>query len=384
MKPKAAGKGHPGGKHPGKVDFSQAPFLAIWETTQSCALACRHCRAEAILGRHPGELSTEEGKRLIESAARMKTPIFILSGGDPFNRPDLEELIAHGKKSGLRMGTIPAATSNMTLERMQRVKEAGCDQLAFSIDGPAAALHDDFRGIPGAFEKTLEGIRIAHEVGLPLQVNTTFAAWNFQYLDQLVELVRGLGVVFWEVFFLIPMGRGKSVESITAEQFEIVFERLHRLNEEESFIIKLTEAPHYRRFVIHKERAAASSAEEAGKRIKHILARPRGVKGSLGMSPQAVNAGKGFVFIDHFGAVFPSGFLPISVGNVRQTPLPELYRESPLFQDLRDPKKLKGKCGACEFAGICAGSRARAYAVTGDPFASDPFCAYVPPGCDGD
>ncbi len=384
MKPKVSGKGHPGGKHPGRVDFSQAPFLVIWETTQSCALACRHCRAEAILGRNPGELSTDEGKRILDQTAQMKTPIFILSGGDPFNRPDLEELIAHGKKIGLRMGTIPAATSNMTLERMKSVKDAGCDQLAFSIDGPTAALHDDFRGVPGAFEKTMEGIRIAHKVGLPLQINTTFAAWNYRYLDKMVELIRTLGVVFWEVFFLIPMGRGKSVESLTAEQFETVFERCHKLNEEEDFIIKLTEAPHYRRFVIQKERAAASSSEETSKRIKHILARPRGVKGSMGMSPQAVNAGKGFVFIDHLGTVFPSGFLPISVGNVRETPLPELYRETSLFKELRDPKKLKGKCGACEFAGVCAGSRARAYALTGDHLASDPFCVYVPPGYDGD
>ncbi len=359
--------GHPG---LGRTDFSKTPFLAIWETTRSCALACKHCRASALLGRDPDELSTDEGKRLLDSAADMGTPIFILSGGDPLNRPDLAELVRHGKSRGLRMGTIPAATENLTRSRISELKDAGIDQIAFSIDGPTAELHDSFRKVPGSFAKTLEGVGFVRDAGVPLQINTCLAAWNFSLLEDLVTLVSSLGVVFWEVFFLIPTGRGKELESLTAEQFELAFDRLHRLNNEQNFIIKLTEAPHYRRFVMQRERSA--------EQVRRIIARPRGVDGAIGMSPEAVNSGKGFLFIDYRGDICPSGFLPIPAGNVRRDSLAGVYRDHPLFRDLRDPSKLKGKCGLCEFASVCAGSRARAHAVTGDHLESDPYCSYIP------
>lgn len=361
--------------HPERVDFSQAPFLVIWETTRSCALACAHCRASAILGRDPRELSTEEGKALLEDAAGMGCPIFILSGGDPLNRPDLDELIGHGKAAGLRMGTIPAATASLTEARVRRLKDAGLDQMALSLDGPTAELHDRFRGMPGAFELTIRAAGWARAAGLPLQVNTVLASWNLPFLEQIVELVSSLRIVFWEVFFLIPVGRGSALASITPEEFERVFERLHRLNGERDFVIKLTEAPHYRRFVIQKETPGGGAVAE---RVARVIARPRGVGGTLGLSPEAVNAGKGFAFVDHIGSVYPSGFLPIETGNVRERKLSDLYRKHPLFMRLRDPKALSGKCGACEFSRICGGSRARAAAVTGDPLASDPYCVYQP------
>ncbi len=360
---------------PKRVDFAQAPFLVIWETTRSCGLACRHCRAEAILGRDPGELTTAEAKSLIDQTADMGTPIFVLSGGDALMRPDLEELIAHGKGRGLRMATIPAATPLLTRERIQKLKDAGVDQLAFSIDGPNAELHDGFRGVKGSFAKTMEGIAFAHEAGIPLQINTVFAAWNYPHLDELVALVRSLGVVFWEVFFLIPMGRGSAMRSLTAEQFETVFDRMQRLSREESFIVKLTEGQHYRRFLAQNKRVqAAVAAAPAHPGARPPAHTPRGI----GMSPQAVNSGKGFAFVDHRGNICPSGFLAIPAGNVRTHRLAEVYRGAPIFRELRDPKALKGKCGRCQFLSICGGSRARAYAVTGDYLASDPFCAYEP------
>ncbi|MBI5244918.1 MAG: TIGR04053 family radical SAM/SPASM domain-containing protein [Elusimicrobia bacterium] len=366
--------GHPGGPR-APTDFSRAPFLAIWETTRSCALACAHCRASAILGRDPRELTTAEGKDVLDQAAGMGTPIFILSGGDPLNRPDLEGLVRHGKARGLRMGTIPAATDNIAPERIRGLKDAGLDQVAFSLDAPTAPVHDDMRGIPGSFDKTLRAVDIAHQAGLPVQINTCLAARNFEHLEGMVRLVKKLDIVFWEVFFLVPIGRGAALQSISAEQFEAAFERLHRLNSEAEFVIKLTEAPHYRRYVIEKEQAAEG---DSAKRIQCVLARERGIKGAIGLSPQAVNAGKGFLFIDHLGDICPSGFLPIPAGNVRKDKLADVYRNSPLFRDLRDAKKLKGKCGCCEFAEVCSGSRARAYAVTGDYLAEEPFCAYVP------
>jgi radical SAM protein len=365
------------GGHPGRVDFSHAPFLIIWETTRSCGLACQHCRADAILRRDPRELDTAQGKDILDQAAAMGTPIVILSGGDPLNRTDIEELVAHGKSRGLRMGTIPAATGNLTRERVRGLKEAGLDQIAFSLDGPTAELHDAFRGVAGSFDKTLEGISYAHEAGLPLQINTCFASWNFKHLNAMVALVRSLGVVFWEVFFLIPIGRGENLGALTPDQFEEVFERMHRLNAEEKFIIKLTEAQHYRRFVVQKERAVGG---DVGDRVKNILARPRGVQGGVGMSPQTVNSGKGFMFIDHTGDICPSGFLPIPCGNVRTHRIAQVYRESSLFKQLRDPSLLKGRCGVCEYANLCGGSRARAHAMTGDYLETDPGCSYQPAG----
>lgn len=360
----------------GAVDFSCAPFLVIWETTRSCGLACKHCRAEAILRQDPSELNTAEGKHLMSQVAEMGTPIFILSGGDPLNRRDLEDLIRHGKNRGLRLGTIPAATENLSRDRVHSLRKAGLDQIAFSLDGPTAGPHDSFRGVAGSFARTMQGIAYAHEAGIPLQINTCFGKWNFRYLEDMVALIRSLQVAFWEVFFLIPMGRGQNLESLSAEEFEVVFERMHRLNHEDSLVVKLTEAPHYRRFVIQKE--LASPEGNVNERIRHILARPRGIKGGMGMSPQAVNSGKGFAFIDHVGNICPSGFLPIPAGNIREQNLADVYRNSGLFRKLRDSSYLSGKCGACEFAVICAGSRARAHAVTGDYLADDPSCAYLP------
>ncbi|MFI5345566.1 MAG: TIGR04053 family radical SAM/SPASM domain-containing protein [Elusimicrobiota bacterium] len=374
MHPHARG-GAPSAR-PLAVDFDHAPFLVIWETTRSCGLACKHCRAEAILGRDPGELTTEEGKDLLSQIAAMGTPIAVLSGGDPLNRPDLEELVRHGKSVGLRMGTIPAATANLTRERVRALADAGLDQIAFSLDGPTAAAHDSFRQVAGSFAKTLEGAAYAREAGLPLQINTCFATWNLPHLEEMVKLISSLGVAFWEVFFLVPMGRGRAMECLTAEQFEAVFARLHRLNDEVPFVVKITEAQHYRRHVILKETEGHPGG--AAERIKHILARPRGVAGGMGLSPQAVNSGKGFAFVDYRGAICPSGFLPVPAGHIRKDRLADVYRDSPLFRDLRDPRKLKGKCGVCEFAAVCGGSRARAYAMTGDYLETDPFCAYEP------
>ena len=364
------------------MDFGIAPFLAIWETTRACGLACRHCRAEAAQARNPDELSTQDGKRLLDEIAAMGTSIVILSGGDPLERPDLEELIRHAKMGGLRVGTIPAATGKLSRSRIGSLRDAGLDQLAVSLDGPTAAAHDDFRKTPGSFDRTLQGAAFAHEAGLPLQVNTCFGGWNFEQFEEMAGLVQRLDAVFWEVFFLVPMGRGRELKGLAPAQYEFLFARLHLLARERRFIVKVTEAQHYRRFVIQKE-SAHGEPEKAKERVREILARPRGAGNSLGMSPEAVNSGKGFVFIDHVGEVYPSGFLPIRAGNVKTDSLAQAYRESPLFKELRAPDRLKGRCGACEFRSVCGGSRARAYAATGDYLEDDPCCGYLPEGYGG-
>jgi radical SAM protein len=367
--------------HHSEVNFDKAPFLVIWETTRACALTCKHCRAEAMTQRDPRELSTEEGMRLLDETAEMKTPIFIFSGGDALNREDLGELIQHGKGLGLRMGAIPAASSLLTAERVLSLKDAGLSQIAFSLDAPTAELHDRFRGVEGAFTRTLGGVAFAHRAGLPVQINTCIAAWNYPHLEAMIQLMHSLDIAFWEVFFLVPMGRGANMEAITPDQYEIVFSRLHRLNDEAKFVIKVTEAQHYRRFVIQKEMANYSGGEdvkELHSRIEFILGRPRGIQGGMGLSPQSVNSGKGIVFVDHIGNIYPSGFLPIAAGNLREQKLTDIYRQAPLFKRLRDYRLLKGKCGRCEYSLICGGSRARAFAASGDALAEDPSCAYIP------
>jgi radical SAM protein len=365
---------------PALVDFSRAPFLVIWETTQACGLACRHCRASARPFRDVGELTTIEGFRVLDEIAAMGTPLVVLSGGDPLNRPDLMELIRHGKSLGLRVATIPAATEALTREVVQELKDAGLDQMALSLDYPRAALHDDFRGVRGAFEKTLAAAGWAREAGLPLQINTTVAAETAPYLEEMAGLVEELGVVFWEVFFLVPTGRGAVLSGLAPQEHERVFDLLYRTQKKGSFIVKVTEAPHYRRHVALRERPAEGGRDRPAGPVSmpRLLTTSEGPGHTVGLAPRGVNAGNGFLFVSHRGDLYPSGFLPLSVGNVRTLPLADAYRESDLFRALRDPERLQERCGRCEFRSICGGSRARAFAMTGSLFAADPWCTYEP------
>jgi AdoMet-dependent heme synthase len=354
------------------TDFDQRPFLAIWEVTQACDLACVHCRASAQPERHPMELSTEEGKALIDQIAALEVPVFVLTGGDPIKRPDLFELIAHARRVGVRVSLTPSATPLLTREVVFRLKEAGLARMAVSMDGASAATHDAWRGMSGSFARTLDAVRWANEAGLPVQINTTFSRRNIGEIDDLVALMEQLKIALWSVFFLVPTGRGKLNELLSAEEFEQVFARLHALSQTATFDIKTTEAQHYRRYLL-QQRAA-------GRRVRSTDLAPVRAPDSIGRAPRGLNDGKGFVFISHTGEVFPSGFLPLAAGNVREQSLERIYRESPLFLDLRDPGRLQGKCGACEFKNICGGSRSRAYALTGNPFAEEPCCSYVPRG----
>lgn len=353
------------------VDFNERPFLAIWEVTQACDLACVHCRASAQPERHPMELSTDEGKRLIDEIAAMRVPVFVLTGGDPIKRPDLFELIGHAGRMGVRVSLTPSATPLLTRDVVVRLKEAGLARLAVSMDGASAATHDALRGLSGSFARTLDAVCWANEANLPVQINTTFSRRNIGEIDAIVALMESLKITLWSVFFLVPTGRGKLNDLLNAEEFEQVFARLHALSRTASFDIKTTEAQHYRRYLLEQRAAERKAGAPA---IAEKL------PDSIGRAPRGLNDGKGFVFISHTGEVFPSGFLPVASGNIRQQPLATIYRESPLFRGLRDPGRLEGKCGACEFKQICGGSRARSYALTGNPYAEEPCCSYVPRG----
>jgi AdoMet-dependent heme synthase len=367
----------PAGGHPmANIDFDQSPFLVIWETTQACDLACKHCRAEAQPNRHPDELSTAEAKKLLEDVRRFGPIIFVFSGGDCMKRRDIVELIEYGSGLGLRMAITPATTPLTTREELQAMKDAGLSRLAISLDGSHPGIHDEFRQVAGSFEHGLRILRTSQEIGLSTQVNTVVAKHNLDDFEDLIALMTEVGIVFWEVFFLIPMGRARPEDVASAEQFEAVFDRLYELSKTAPFDIKATAAPQYSRVVLQKKVAERRAGEGD---VTDVLT--DGVAFSLtdGIGrARGVNDGDGFLFVSHTGDIYPSGFLPVSGGNIRKDDLLEVYRDAPLFRQLRDRSNLKGKCNVCEYRPVCGGSRARAYAVTGDYLESEPFCAHVP------
>ncbi len=357
-----------------RIDLDERPFIVIWETTQACDLACVHCRACAQPLRSALELNTEEAKRLVDEVRQLEAPVLVLTGGDPLKRPDIFELVEYASTNGVRISLTPSATPLLTREAIRRLKGCGLARLAVSLDGPDAQVHDAFRRVSGSYDWTLSAVRRAREVGLPVQINTTITRHNLQYLDAMIALLGQLDIVLWSVFFLVPTGRGSAIDLISAEEFEFVFEKLYETSRQVSFDIKSTEAQHYRRFRLQRR------TEEKRRGNSHPLSPllGTGTPDGIGRAPRGINDGKGFVFISHLGEVFPSGFLPVSAGNVRKQSLTELYRRSPLFMALRDSSNLKGKCGVCEFREVCGGSRARAYALTGDPFAEEPCCIWQP------
>jgi radical SAM protein len=334
---------------------------------------CVHCRACAQPIRSNLELSTDEAKHLIDEVAALKAPVFVLTGGDPLKRPDIFELVEYASTHGVRISLTPSATPLLTQEAIHKLKQCGLARLAISLDGPSAEIHDAFRRVPGSYDWTLGAVRWAREIGLPVQINTTITRHNLQYLDSMIALLDQLDIVLWSVFFLVPTGRGSTIDLISAEEFEQVFDRLYQTSRRVKFDIKSTEAQHYRRFLLQRR------TEEKRKGNGQSLPPMLGTSTADGIGrARGINDGKGFVFISHLGEVFPSGFLPVSAGNIRKQLLTELYRHSPLFVSLRDSKNLKGKCGICEFREICGGSRARAYALTGDVFAEEPCCTWQP------
>ena len=345
------------------VDTDERPFVLIWEVTQACELACEHCRADATPNRHPDELTTAEGKALLDDVRRFGDgQLVVLSGGDPLAREDTVEFVEYGTNIGLRMTVTPSGTRSLSTAAVQALADAGVKQLAVSIDGATPESHDSFRGEAGSFEETVRAARDAHEAGVPLQVNTTVCSQTVDDLPAIRDLVRDLGAVLWSVFFLVPVGRGRVLDPISPERAEDVMAFLDEVSREEEFGVKTTEAPHFRRV-----RAQAAQERDGG-------------------GPQrrgGITAGDGFAFVSHTGDVYPSGFLPEPAGNVREQSVVDVYRNSDLFEALRRKDDLQGKCGACSFRHVCGGSRSRAYAVTGDPMASDPLCPYVPEGYDG-
>ena len=347
----------PGHPHTGAVDFSERPFILFWEVTRACALACRHCRAVAQPQAHPQELTHDEALALLDAIAELNPPMLVLTGGDPMMRRDIFDLIRHATAKGLRVSLSPAATARLLHTDFAALKEAGVVSLSLSLDGASQATHDAFRGVPHTFERTLEAARRAKEAGIMLQVNTTLSRTTLPELDGFIELMKEVQPDVWSVFVLVPTGRATLDELPSAQELEAVWQRLESLRGTLPFAVKTTEGHQYRRVLMQAARTNGAQPP------RHLI---------------PTRDGKGVLFISHTGEIQPSGFLPLTAGNVRTDDLATVYRTHPLFVELRNDDALGGKCGKCEYRHLCGGSRSRAYGATGDMMAAEPLCPYIP------
>jgi len=359
--------------HMVQADFNLAPFTIAWEVTRACAYACVHCRADAMHTPDPNELNTEEALRLIDRLAEFGSPILVFTGGDPMMRRDLHELIAYATQKGLRCSLTPTATALPTTARLEKVRDAGIRRIALSLDAPRPEIHDSFRQVPGSWQRTIDILHRAQSIGLSVQVNTTVAKHNVDILDEMIPFLQEVGAVQWSLFFLVPTGRAQASNMISAEEHERVFNWLYDLSKNAPFDIKSTAAPMYRRVAIERKRA-----EQGGDKAVTFQGAGFQYADGLNRPTRGVNDGNGFLFISHVGDIQPSGFLPLTAGNVRSDDVIDVYRHSQLFTDLRTPDKIKGRCGVCEYHDVCGGQRGRAYGITGDYLESDPACVYIP------
>jgi radical SAM protein len=352
--------------HHAPRDYSRTPLNVYWEMTQACALACRHCRAEALSTPHPMELTFDEGVDFLKQILEFGDPLpqLILTGGDPLARSDLFELIDQARRLGIGVSITPAATSAIVRDVLVRLKEHSVEGLGLSLDGSRRELHDSIRGVPGTFDRTIQAMRWAQELNMPLQVNTLVSAETAGDVPAIYELLKPLGVTRWSLFFLISVGRGKVLQPLSQEDSETLMTWVYTTSNQAPFIVATTEAPSYRRVVLEQMRTEGLT----GERVKRSGA-TRGF---------GIRDGHGIVFVSSTGDICPAGFLPLVTGNVRKDPLVSVYRNAPLFRSLHDPAQFEGRCGVCEFHALCGGSRARAFAATGNPLASDPFCIYEP------
>ncbi len=383
------------------IDLSKRPFIIFWELTRACLLACKHCRAKAQTKPHPDELTTEEAFRVVDQIVEFGEPypLVIITGGDPLMRKDLFEILEYVVSKGLRVAIAFSGTKLATKEKIERMKEIGVARIAISLDGSNSEIHDYFRGKTGTFETSLRILKDAKDVGISRQINTTVTTFNIFDLPNIMKICLENEVALWDVFFVVPTGRAKVEMMPSAQEFEDVLCWLYDVSKETPLNVKSSAACHLRRIEYMrdhgiydlplgetyrklKERLEEIKRElglEGYRKDKKIVAGAHGRSLADGIRRMTgITDGRGMFFISHIGEVYPSGFLPLVAGNVRESTLKEIYMNSPIFRDLKDPNRLKGKCGKCEYRFICGGSRARAYAMTGDYLAPEPRCIYVP------
>ncbi|MET1128724.1 MAG: TIGR04053 family radical SAM/SPASM domain-containing protein [Thermoproteota archaeon] len=374
----------------GSVDFNRQPILVFWESTKACLLQCKHCRAEAIEKPLPGELTTEEAMDLVDQVASFGNPkpVFVVTGGDPLMRKDLWDIVSYAKGKGLRVALAPSVTPLLNREAIRKMVDAGVDGVSISLDSPYPDVHDGIRGYRGTWKRTVEVLRELVDTGMHIQVNTLIAKPTVEGLPDMVKLLRKLGVEVWEPFYVVPTGRAAREMDLAPHEWEDVGHFLYEASKY-GLTVRTVEGPMFRRIAlvrmaVEEEGLDPDGVLKPGPLYRRLLSRLRSLAEEPG-EPRAQTTGtrdgKGVVFVSHDGKVYPSGFLPLEVGDVRRESLVKIYRESPVLARLRS-SKLEGRCGRCEFRDVCGGSRARAYSYTGDPFAEDPACPYEPGSLD--
>ena len=360
-----------------RLNFAQRPMLVFWEVTRACQLACKHCRASATEGALPGELTTAEGLDLIDQVAGFGRPypILVLTGGDCLLRPDLFDLVRHAKGLGIPVALSPSITPQLTPEKIQQMVDSGISAVSISLDGAVPATHDGIRGIPGHFVETIKGITALSEAGLTVQVNTTVMRANVDELADIADLISRAGAHIWEVFFQV--GRGVATDAVSPAEHEEICHFLYDASQH-GFIVRTVEAPFFRRVVSRRQ---AGDPIPTGPLYQRLAARLEALMGPATGRPRAQTAstrdGKGILFVAHDGEINPAGFLPLPLGNVREQTIATIYRDDPLLRRIRDAE-FTGRCGRCEYADLCGGSRARAFAASGDPLGEDSACSYEP------
>ncbi len=365
-----------------QMRFDERPLLVFWETTKACALNCRHCRATAVPSALPGELTTVEGRHLLEQVAGFgrPSPILVMTGGDCLARPDLLELAACARDLGLVVALSPSVTPRLRPDTMRPYYEMGVRSVSVSLDGASPRVHDGIRGVPGHHQQTMAAIGWLRDLGFKVQVNTTVMRQNADELADVAALLLHQGVAIWEVFFLVGVGRGAAVSALPAAENEDVCNFLYDASHHR-LVVRTVEAPFFRRVVQARRDAGERVPEPITPLGRQLRSRLLEVVGPPEVRPRAqglgTRDGMGILFVGHAGSVLPSGFLPLSLGNVRQTPLASIYRNHPVLQAIRRGD-FHGRCGSCSHRHICGGSRARAYASDGDPLGEDPGCVYRP------
>ena len=353
----------------GKSRLTDTLRMVAWEITRSCNLACVHCRASSLRGPYEGELTTAEGKRLLDEIAGFSSPVIILTGGEPLLRPDVYELAAYGNAKGLRMVLATNATL-VTAPVAAKMLDAGIKRVSVSIDGLNAESHDRFRAVPGAFEGSMAGIEAMKTAGMEFQINTTITRANIDQIEGILELALRLGAAAHHIFLLVPTGRGKDLASqeISPADYEKTLNWFYEKSLTCPIQLKATCAPHYYRIFHQRKKGAPAPATAAARGSGHPFHTM--TRGCMG--------GSSFCFISHTGQVQPCGYLELDCGQVRERSFTDIWKNSAVFENLRDLNRIQGKCGRCEFIRVCGGCRARAHEVSGDYLAEEPYCVYEP------
>lgn len=340
----------------------------LWELTRLCDLHCRGCPSGANEQRDPNELSTYEAYKTIDQIAALRPRELIITGGNPLERDDVGQTIDYARRRGLDPSLVLAPGRDLTFDAIAKLQNNGLTSAVFSVDGSTAATHERIHGVTGTFAATLRAMRWAERTGLRVEVNTLVTRHNADDLETIVELIRPFSIVRWNVHFIVPIGASRDLPMITASEVEQGFATLDAIRARETFALRTVEAPHYRRFRV--QQILGSWGDFTGYADENDSSRD--------ILDAALDGARAFVYISHSGEVRPSEFAPHSAGNLRYRPLGDIYRGSDLFVALRDPDNLRGKCRECDYRTLCGGSRARAYAMTGDLFGADPLCAYEP------